>query len=290
MAKIITKNKRINISELLIRVVMYAILFIIAMVTLFPVVYSVLGGFKTTQELMTSSSLIPKQFSFENYTYVFKYVNFGKYTINSLIVTISVVVLQMLMSTMTAYAFSRRNFKFKKLIRTMYLAAMFINAGTATLYPKYQLIVDMGINKNFLGLIFVECAAPIAAILLSESYLEGISKNFDEAAKIDGCSFTRTFTQVIFPMMLPVIFVNALLAFRGVWNAYLMPMIITAGNEDLQLLSVAIVELKAGGAGMATNWAAILAAVNISIIPVIIVYIICNKQFVSGISEGGIKG
>ena len=70
MAKIITKNKRINISELLIRVVMYAILFIIAMVTLFPVVYSVLGGFKTTQELMTSSSLIPKQFSFENYTYV----------------------------------------------------------------------------------------------------------------------------------------------------------------------------------------------------------------------------
>ena len=290
MARIITKNKKLNLSELLIRGTMYAILLIIAIVTLFPVAYSLLGGFKTTQELMTSSSLIPQSFSFENYEYVWNRVNFGRYTINSLFVTMTVVVIQMLMSTMTAYAFSRRNFKLKKLIRTMYIAAMFINAGTATLYPKYQLIVDMGINKNFLGLIFVECAAPIAAILLAESYLEGISKNFDEAAKIDGCSFSKTFTHIIFPMMLPVIFVNALLAFRGIWNAYLMPMIITAGNDKLQLLSVAIVELKAGGAGMATNWAAILAAVNISIIPVIIVYIICNKQFVSGVSAGGIKG
>lgn len=290
MAKIITKNKRLNFPELIIRVVMYAILLAIAVITLFPVVYSLLGGFKTTQELMTSSSLIPKKFMFDNYTYVWDKVNFGRYTVNSLIVTISVVIVQMLMSTMTAYAFSRRNFKFKKLIRMMYLAAMFINAGTATLYPKYQLIVDMGINKNFLGLIFVESAAPIAAILLAESYLSGISKSFDEAARIDGCSFVKTFTHIIFPMMMPVIFVNALLAFRSIWNAYLMPMIITAGNDKLQLLSVAIVELKAGGAGMATNWAAILAAVNISIIPVVIVYIICNKQFVSGVSAGGVKG
>ena len=290
MAKIITHNKKINVAELLIRLVMYGILMAVAIVTLFPVVYSLLGGFKTTQELMTSSSLIPKSFSFDNYIYVWDRVNFGKYTKNSLIVTLSVVLLQMIMSTTTAYAFSRRNFKFKKLIKMMYIAAMFINAGTATLYPKYQLIVDMGINKSLLGLIFVECGAPITAILLTESYLEGISKSFDEAAKIDGCSFIKTFIHIIFPMMFPVIFVNALLAFRGIWNAYLLPMIVTAGNEELQLLSVAIVELKAGGAGMATNWAAILAAVNISIIPVVIVYIICNKQFISGISAGGVKG
>ncbi|MBO5060802.1 MAG: carbohydrate ABC transporter permease [Clostridia bacterium] len=290
MAKIITNNKRINIPELLIRGVMYAILLAIAAVTLFPVVYSLLGGFKTTQELMTSSSLIPKSFSFENYVYVWDRVNFGRYTFNSLVVTVAVVLVQMLMSTMTAYAFSRRDFRFKKIIRMMYISVLFIHAGTATLYPKYQLIVDMGINKNFLGLIFAESAAPITAILLVEGYLAGISKSFDEAAKIDGCSFVKTFTHIIFPMMLPVICVNALLAFRSVWNAYLMPMIITAGNDKLQLLSVAIVELKSGGAGMATNWAAILAAVNISIVPVVLVYIICNKQFISGVSAGGVKG
>lgn len=290
MARIIGKNKKINVLEFSIRMFMYCLLLLIAVVTMFPVIYSFLGGFKTTQELMTSNSLIPKHFMFDNYTYVWERVNFARYTVNSLIVTLSVVVIQTLMSTMTAYAFSRRDFKFKKIIRTLYLATMFINAGTATLYPKYQLIVDMGINKSLFGLIFVECMAPVAAILLAESYLSGISKSFDEAAKIDGCSFVKTFWKVIFPMMLPVVFVNALLAFRGVWNSYLMPMIITAGDERLQLLSVAIVELKAGGEGMATNWSAILAAVNISIIPVVIVYIICNKQFVSGISAGGIKG
>lgn len=290
MAKIITKNHKLNVAELLIRIVLYGILILVAAGTLFPVIYSVLGAFKSNQELMTSSNLLPKQITFSNYIYVFQEVHFARYTINSLVVTIAVVIISTAMSTMTAYAFSRRNFRWKKLIRGMYMASMFISAGSATLYPIYNLTVNMGINKNYLGLIFVNCGAPIASILLCESYLKGISMSFDEAAKIDGCSFGRTFWHIIFPMMMPVIFVNALLTFRGVWNSYLMPMIITSGNEKLQLLAVAIVDLKSGGGGMATNWSAILAAVNISILPIVLVYIICNKQFMSGVTLGGVKG
>lgn len=271
------------------KLTVYAIILLIAAITLFPVVYSVFGAFKDTQELMTSGRLLPEKFSLENYIYVWKKVNFARYTMNSLIVTAAVVAVRIFLVTVTAYVFSRRKFKGGKFIHTAFLVSMFISAGAAAMYPIYKLIVDMGINKNYLGLIFVNCGVPVSLILLGEGYLKGISTTFDEAAKIDGCSFIRTFIQIIFPMMMPFIAVVSLLTFRDVWNSYLMPMIITFGQPKLQLLSVAIVELRSGGGGMATMWSRILAAVNISIVPVIIVYIICNKQFVNGLIAGGIK-
>ena len=238
---------------------------------------------------MTSGKMLPEHFNFENYTYVWSKVNFARYTMNSLIVTGATVVIRILTVTITAYVFSRRDFAGKKIIHTAFLVSMFINAGAATIYPIYKLIVDMGMNKSYLGLIFANCGLPVALIILGEGYLKGIPTTFDEAAKIDGCSFTRIFRQIIFPMMRPFVAVVALLTFRDVWNAYLLPMIITFGQRKLQLLSVAIVELRAGGGGMATMWSRILAAVNISIVPIIMVYIICNKQFVNGLIAGGIK-
>lgn len=282
-----TKN---NLSAgIVLRVIIYVILTLVALVTLFPVIYSICGAFKDTQELMTSGKMLPEHFNFENYTYVWSKVNFARYTMNSLIVTGATVVIRILTVTITAYVFSRRDFAGKKIIHTAFLVSMFINAGAATIYPIYKLIVDMGMNKSYLGLIFANCGLPVALIILGEGYLKGIPTTFDEAAKIDGCSFTRIFRQIIFPMMRPFVAVVALLTFRDVWNAYLLPMIITFGQRKLQLLSVAIVELRAGGGGMATMWSRILAAVNISIVPIIMVYIICNKQFVNGLIAGGIK-
>lgn len=282
-----TKN---NLSvNVFVKLVIYLVLLAVAVATLFPVIYSIFGAFKDTQELMTSGKLLPEKITWENYVYVWSKVNFARYTMNSLIVTVAVVIIRIFMTTVTAYVFSRRDFKGGKIIHMAFLASMFINAGAATMYPIYKLVVDMGINKNYLGLIFINCGVPVSLIILGEGYLKGIPKTFDEAAKIDGCSFIRTFAQIIFPMMKPFVAVVALLTFRDVWNSYLMPMIITFGQPKLQLLSVAIVELRAGGGGMATMWSRILAAVNISIVPVITVYIICNKQFVNGLIAGGIK-
>ncbi|MBP3359299.1 MAG: carbohydrate ABC transporter permease [Clostridia bacterium] len=283
------RRRRINPFEFGLNTVIYLILIIVGIITLFPVVYSLLGAFKSTQELMTSGSILPKQYTLDNYKYVLDKIDFSRYAFNSLFVSVMAVLTSTLMATTTAYTFSRRNFVGKKLIKTMYLATMFIGAGAATMYPTYKLLVDLGINKNYLGLIFLNCGAPVPIILLCESYLKGISKDFDDAAKIDGCSFFRIYAQIIMPMLMPMVAVNALLTFRGVWNSYLMPMIVTAGQPKLQLLTVAIVELKTGG-GLATMWSTILAAVNISLIPIIIVYVLCNKQFIRGIAEGGLKG
>ncbi len=283
------KKKKWKIASVFGRGILYLILLLLTAVTLFPIIYSVFGSFKETQELMVSTSLFPKKFILDNYIYAWKNVNFALYASNSLIVAAAVVILGVLNTTMTAYVLSRRNFKGKKALSGLYMASMFIAVGPATIYPMYNILVNTGLNNSLLGLILLSAGASAANIFLTVGYLEGISRDFDDAARIDGCSFFRIYLQVILPLMLPIIAVIALLTFRGSWNSYLMPMIVTSGKPNLMTLPVAVVSLKSSG-GMATMWSVILAAANISLIPIIIVYILCNKQFINGLTAGGIKG
>lgn len=283
------QKKKLNAASVLGRGILYIILLLLTAVTLFPIIYSVFGSFKETQELMVSTSLLPKKFTLDNYIYAWKNVNFALYAMNSLIVAVAVVILGVLNTTMTAYVLSRRKFRGKKVINGLYMASMFIATGPATIYPMYNILVNTGLNNSLLGLILLSAGASAANIFLTVGYLEGISRDFDDAARIDGCSFFRIYIQIILPLMLPIITVIALLTFRGSWNNYLMPMIVTSGKPNLMTLPVAVVSLKSSG-GMATMWSVILAAANISLIPIIIVYIICNKQFINGLTAGGIKG
>lgn len=283
------KRKDPNSLNPIIETVIYIILILLTVITLFPVVYSIMGSFKETQELMVSTSLIPKKFTFSNYIYAWKKINYARYTLNSVIVSASCVILSLLNSSMTAYVLSRREFKGKKTVNTMYLLSMFISVGPAAIYPTYSILVGTGLNKSLLGLIVIGAGGGVSNIFLTKGYLEGISRDYDDAARIDGCSFFGIYLRIMLPLMLPIIGVVGLLVFRGVWNSYLLPMIVTMGRPELQTLPVATVNLKSAGE-TATMWSIMLAAANISLIPMILVYIICNKQFVNGITAGGIKG
>lgn len=269
--------------------ILYIILILLSVIVLFPVLYSILGSFKSTQELMVSTSLIPKTFTFDNYLTAWNEIDYGRYTLNSLICSGCAVLFAVVQTTMNAYVFSRRNFAGKKVLLTTYMAFLFIGAGPAGMFPVYNILVKLGLNKSLLGLIIRYFGAGISNILLCMGYLNGVSKEYDEAARIDGCSFFRTYVQIILPLMAPIAGVIALFAFRGAWNEYLMPMIITTGSPHLQTLPVATVALKSGGQ-TATMWSVMLAAANISMVPMILVYIICNKQFINGITAGGVKG
>lgn len=283
------KKRRISPVEALQKTISYIILLLLAVVTLFPVVYSLCGSFKETQELMVSSSLLPKHFTLNNYITAWQKVDYARYTFNSVVVAVLAVALNLINTSMTAYVLSRRKFLGKKIIAGMYTASMFISVGPAALYPTYSILVHTGMNNNLLGLIIISAVGGAANIFLTRGYLDGISKDFDDAARIDGCSFFGIYWRIILPMMGPIIGVVGLLVFRGTWNNYLLPMIITTGHEELMTLPVATVALKSSG-GNATQWSVLLAAANITLIPMILVYILCNKQFVNGITAGGIKG
>lgn len=283
------KRIKINPGRAAASLCIYILLAVVTVITLFPVLYSICGSFKETQELMVSGSLIPEKFTFNNYKVAWEQINYARYTLNSVIVAAASVLLSVANTAMTAYVLSRRKFAGKKIVSTMYMASMFISIGPASLYPTYSVLVGTGLNRSLAGLVVVGAMAGAANIFLTRGYVEGISKDFDDAAKIDGCSFFRIFAGIILPMMKPIIAVVALLVFRGSWNSYLLPMIVTSGRSELMTLPVATVMLKSGG-GMATNWSVLLAAANISLVPMIIIYIICNKQMINGLTVGGLKG
>lgn len=266
-----------------------AVLF--ATVIIVPVLYAIFGAFKDNQEVLTSPNLLPKAWTFENINYAWNKVHFFKYAWNSIIIAFFAVTTHLLFATMSAYAFSRRERKCRtmRVIKKVYLVSMFFSLGPCTLYPVFRLVNDLKMTESYLGLIFVQIGASVAHIILVEGYLKGIGESFDEAATIDGCSFFSIYWRIILPLIRPVIAVIALLSFTGAWNSYMLPMILTMGRPELRPLTVAIVDLKTDGEA-ATMWSVIMAGANISMIPMIIVYIFANKQFVSGLTLGGIKG
>ena len=279
------KTKRFTLNA-----VTYIFLTVIGLIVVLPLLYAFFGSLKENMELMTGNNILPQKITFDNYVYAWKNVHFVQYTKNSLIMSVGVVIGTVVVSTMAGYVFSRlKDLPFLNIIKGVYLASIFISLGPTTLYPVFKLLTGLRLNNTYFGLIISHVGAQVVNIVLVEGYLNGIPRELDEAASIDGCGFFNTFVRIILPLIRPVIAIIALLAFKHAWNSYLLPSVLTMGNPDMQPLSVAIVALKSDGK-MATMWSVILAGANISLIPMIVVYCICNKQFISGLTVGGVKG
>ena len=116
--------------------------------TLYPVVYTLLGSFKTNAELTLGGNFLPENWQFNNYVYAFQKLDFGKYFLNSVVLALLTVVFTLITSSMAAYVISRRDFVGKKLISTAYLLSMFISVGSVALYPLYTLMSRLGLTKN----------------------------------------------------------------------------------------------------------------------------------------------
>jgi multiple sugar transport system permease protein len=128
-----------------------------------------------------------------------------------------------------------------------------------------------------------------ASLFLYEGFIKSLGKEIDEAAIMDGAGYFKRFYQITLPLMLPITSTFFLLEFVAEWNNYVYPLIMSAGNPDMKTLTVGVVELRNMGNGAAA-WNLLMAGSSISIIPVLIVFIIMNRQIVEGLSQGAVKG
>ena len=127
-------------------------------------------------------------------------------------------------------------------------------------------------------------------LYITRSYIRTISTEIDDAAKIDGCSFFGIYRRVIFPLLKPLISTIAILEFRAAWNDYLLPLVFTLSDKNRQPLIVAVIKLKSTAGEGAAAWNLMLAGSSIALIPMIIVYLIFNRYFISGLTAGAVKG
>lgn len=282
------KNK-INIGNILV----YSLLIIVLIFTVFPIISVVLASFKSNSEIMTKpESIIPLEFTFDNYVTAWHSDTFkiGRMLFNSTWYSGISVVITLITSAVSGYVFARGEFRGKKLIFAVFSALMFVSLGSITIYPTFDILALLGLNSSLFGLIVMQCfGIPIVNMYLIRGFVNALPKELDEAARIDGCTFTGIFVRIIFPMLKPVLITIGLLSFNGSWNNYFYPSLFTMSRPEQQTLIVGIMALK-NSSEAATAWNLLYAATTIAVIPVLVVFAIGNQKITDGMSAGAVKG
>lgn len=271
----------------------YLVFICIAVVVIFPILYVLISSFKSNMEIMAyPDRFFPEKFTFDNYIQAWNSDSFnvGRMFFNSLWFTAFMVVITLLTSAVSGYVFARGEFKMKKVLFAMFSALMFMSLGSITIYPKFEILSAIGLNKSLWGLIVLQCfGIPVVNMYMVRSFVNTLPYELDEAAKIDGCSFTGIFFRIILPLLKPTMATLAILTFNSSWNSYLMPTLFTMSRPDQQTLIVGITALKNSGEGAAA-WNLMFAATSIALVPIIAVYAIFSRYFTAGITAGAVKG
>lgn len=282
--------KSMKKQKLISNLLVFGVLTIVFVIAIFPVLYTILGSFKGNLELLTSNSLFPKKFVLDNYIQAWNMANFEKYTLNSIFMSGTIVLGTIFSTTIAGYVFERGVFPGKELMFAMVVSSMFVSLGSLTLYPTYVIAKFFHINKSLWGVIIIRVfGLNVTNLYITRSYIRTLSREIDEAAKVDGCSFFSIYTRVIFPLLKPLIATVAILEFRHSWNDYLMPMVFTLSNKDRMPLIVGVMNLKGSGEA-ASSWNLMLAGSSIALIPMIVVYLFFNRYFIEGLTAGAVKG
>lgn len=262
-------------------------------VIVFPIIYIVISSFKSNAEILAHPDrILPLQPTLDNYRQAWSSNAFPVKSMlfNSIYYTLANVLITLSLSTMGGYVFARGNFPGKKLIFTVFCSLLFVNLGSIIIYPYFQILMSLHIDRGLPALLFIKCfGIPVANFYLVRGFVANIPREIDEAAKIDGCGFGGVFFRIIIHLLKPIMATIAILTFQASWNDYLMPMIFTMTKPLQRTLIVGVVSLKTTGEA-AASWNLMLAGTTISLIPVLIAYAFCNRYFVEGIASGAVKG
>ena len=266
-------------------IILNSVLFIVGVTTVFPFVWMVLSSFKNNSEIFSlQQTLWPNDFTFKNYVGMQANFNFLRFFANSLFIAIVTTVIIVYTSTICGFVLSKYEFRGRKLLFGFIMSTMMI-PWAVTLIPKYTMIESFGWIDSYIALIVPGIFSGFGIFMMKQQ-IEGIPNEVLEAARIDGANEFYIFHRIVFPMCKNGIASIAIFQFLWAWEDYLWPYLVIS-DEKKQLLSVG---LKMFSGRYSTDYGALFAATVISIIPVLIVYIIFQKQFIAGIASSAVKG
>lgn len=263
-----------------------AALAVAAAFVILPLIATFLGGFKTIGELRTSPFGLPVLWHTEYYSDILHNPSFWTYLQNSLIVSLSAVVLTLLCASMAAYVFAHIRFFGSKMLLSYLLLGMMFPFATAIL-PLFIKIRDLGLLDSYLGIILPQTAFSLAfAIVLFKSFFEQLPHELFEAAYVDGCGYIRFFFQFTLPLSTPILATVGTFVFVQSWNNYLLPLVVV-NSRDLFTWPLGMMQFRGE---YIVEWNKILAFVSLTIFPAIVFFISAQKYIVAGLTRGSVKG
>ncbi|MCD7806546.1 MAG: carbohydrate ABC transporter permease [Lachnospiraceae bacterium] len=274
-----------NVKTTLVHVLLVA--FII--VALYPIFYAFVSSFKSAGEILAGQNLWPEVWHWENYAEAWNQANFSTYTWNTIVYSTATMFFCVLMNSMSGYVYARGEFPGKNIIFAVKTAMMFVALGSTAMYPQLQILKALHLNQSLVGLVVQTIfTGSITYIFMIRSFVMSLPKELDDAATIDGCSFMGIFFRITLPLIRPIIATIAVLSFKGAWNEYLFPMIVTFSNENRRTLAVGLYYMQTSSSS--ADWSKMLPGAIISAVPLVVIYIFLNKYFIESLTVGAVKG
>ena len=275
------KTKKITIN-----LVIHIFLLTVAVSCVFPLLWMVSSSLKTQETIFKDTSLIPRVFHFENYYLAWMEGGFGRYFLNSIFYTVSVVVGIIIVASLAAYAFSRLNFPGKNILFYMFMAAMMIPIP-GSFVPLYILLNKLHLRNTAPGYILAMINVGLStSIFLLKTFFDKMPKELEDAARMDGCSKLGIWWHVALPLAKPVLAVVVVFNALTVWNEYVLALIIF-DSKPLMPLQVALMTFQGE---FITRYPLLMAGLTITALPIIIVYVLMQKYIVKGVTAGAIVG
>ena len=254
-------------------------------ITVFPFLWMVFTSFKTLPESMKiPPTFLPEAFQMDNYSYVLKVLPFAKVYVNTIIVTVITTLVQVLFCTMAAYGFARIEFPFKNAIFIVLLSILMV-PGQIFLLPQYLIIQNLGLVNTLPGLFLPNLFSAFGTFLLRQFFMS-LPKELEEAALLDGCNRFQIFGKIMLPLVQSGIVALVIFTAKFAWNDFMWPLIVNT-DPAMMTLAPALSLLKGQ---YATNFPVQMAGAVMSVIPMIILFFVFQKQFIEGVAQSGIKG
>lgn len=270
------------------RISMYLLLSIIALLFIGPVLWMVSGSFKSITEILQyPPKLFPEVIRWENYAQVFELQPFGRQMLNSVLLMVLICALTLLLAVPAGYALARVRPVGAAIIFIILLSGVFI-PPEAVIIPLFQAAADLGWVDTFYPLVIftsVLSTAPVAMFIMRQAFLT-LPAEFEEAATLDGSSRARTMVQIFLPLVRPSIASAVVFTAWFSWNQFLEPLVYLR-SQTMLTVPVALTLFEDALAG--PRWNVQMAAMTLSVLPVLIVFLLAQKHVVSGLTAGGLK-
>jgi raffinose/stachyose/melibiose transport system permease protein len=268
------------------RAARHVLLVLVCLVFGYPLIWMVLGAFKTQQTFFSDLWGLPQHWNWSNFSDAWSTGHIGRYLLNSIIVTGVSVLLVLGLGYPLAYAIARMRFRGNRLLLGLFAITLFVPIQLL-LIPIYELEGQLGIVDTYWALILPYSAGALPfAVIFASTYLRSIPRELEEAAMLDGAHQGRILTQIMMPLSRPALATVVIFTFLNVWNEFVIALTVTQ-SDSVRTLPVGLLNFSQQFG--ITDYPQLFGALTMSALPIIAVFLLCQRQFIQGLVAGAVK-
>ncbi|MBN2980876.1 MULTISPECIES: carbohydrate ABC transporter permease [Cohnella] len=269
------------------KIVLEIFMFLLSLLFLYPLFLAIINSLKSFQEVMTDVIALPKSLAFENYSYVWNFIDYPRLFLNNAIITVLGLAGIILVSSIAAYKLARTKSRFSSIVYFLLIMPMLIPFQSIML-TVLQLAKNINLSDSTwgLGILYWGFGAPLA-VFIYHGFVKGIPKEIDESATIDGASGFRLFFSVIFPLLKSVTTTIIIIDVMWIWNDFLLPLLMVNGSPSTKTLTLAAYTFVGQ---YTSDWQYAMTAMVMAVLPSIVVFMFLQKHIVKGVVAGAVKG